>query len=1661
MPSRRISAASVVNLIENPNGTGVSFIAFIDSDKFLAYNFDTLLISDTALLNIQYLKNDKSLNPIHNEYQLISEDIADSLPTGKLETKWIDSLVGEDEAGNTVPAVDLPAKQKYGVSFRPRQTMFVNRIAVIRIAIENINTVLRKEAFADIVDYRNFNLVDTAPDAVLNLYDTVIDTERDLLAVGTVRVKRAVLRVNIVNGEVDTIDVVDSGFGYKVVPEIVITGSGAGAKAEAVLDNQGRISSVNVILRGRRYVTATATVRNFSVLVINDSTINNFWSIYAWDEVRKIFFRTQSQSFDTTRYWSLVDWWADGYSITSRIVKEVMSITEAETITLLVGDLIRIKEYANGGWAVFECVDTTRDLFSDNFKLVGRANGTIEISSRFYKDPVGYDNDRAFDIVSYDVENSKELRNILKAIKEDVFIGEYDIEWNRLFFTCIRYVFSEQQYVDWAFKTSFLNAIHNVGSFEQKLNYRNDNLDDFQAYIDEVKPYRTTVREYVSRYDSIEQYGSAVADFDLPATYSRSAGTVVPVNEFSPETSRYPWKWWVDNAGYSVVSIEVFNGGRNYSSIPTVLIEGNGTGATAQAYISNGRVSGIVVTNTGTGYTVAPTVSIVGGSASGANVAQAVAILGDNKARTFDLSIKFDRLAKTGTYQIFNQSESFVATGASSVFELKYAPTRDKSKIKVFKNSQLALQSEYEIILYRSTVDTYNLLKGKLTFNSVLTVGDVVEITYEKNDELLDSINRIDKYYRPTVGMKGKELSQLMTGIDFGGVQIQGTTFDVTGGWDALPWFTDNWDSVEASADYYVLCDGSTIDVTLPFIPAQGQQITVYIRRAGDNQPTIRIDDLFFDSIDDSSTSANPNAEMPTFIGDGVTKIVEVGQYISTEVGDVLIFRPIESDGSVTITDANLLDTQLSGGNFNSNTTNLSIGPNSVNGAYSTANGMLAEDISLDGDKFISPDQVPAPEENVPGQVLDSLSIKVFNSTLTGAAPLQSKVIISDGITRLYNIELEILESKSLLVYVDKSKKEVDTDYEIDYVANTFAFNVAPDNGAIIEIIAIGIGGISLIDYQVFVADGRTGLFLTDANFVDTSNIFVTVNGQSVQAGFINSSGIVDTEGKTLVQFGSSPAFRDVIKIICIGNNSTVNIDQLPIVRVNRQRLEYEGSTRSFELADFVNLDRGSATSSVVVEASGRILQGVDTIYFEYDGIRNQFVLGIDPEETSGAILTSNIRVYINGELKTFIQDYVYDGIDKILTIETSALSIGDVIKIENDLRAEYSISGNILTINDSITLASDDSTIGSATDVIDVTWFSEYPTMNITADEYAGGKINYILPQKPLGASYIWVYKNEYNNAGQLVGSTRLIKDKDYSVSLPRGVMYLTETTTPNDIIKIVIFGTSIYKQPSAFEIYKDMLNVYHFKRYANTSVKLTKDLKYYDTELVVTDASNLADPIASRNIAGTVYINAERIDYLKKDGNVLSQLRRGSYGTSIAEIHATNSSVIDISSTEALPYTETQDRIDFVSNGTPDDSTVGSAQTIGPLNYTPTVSVRNNWVRDTIPEEFGPCDIVEVFVGGRRLRKDSITVYDEDLGASSPSADRTLEAEFSVDGISNTIRLTTAAPAGSRITVIRKIGTVWYERGTGSASNGVTLLESGTAIADFIASRTTDLPE
>jgi len=1721
---RKRPASDVAALISNPINSGLPIIALVDSDKFIAYNFEQYITEETALVNIQYYRSKNSTNLVHNEYQLLTEGVANSLPTAQLEAKWIDSLAGYDKSGNVLPDPKLPAKQKYGIRFRPRQSMFVNKNKILTITIDKINGILATRPFADLIDFTNLNLTDPLPSNKLNQYDVSVDAYIDLQNVGTARVKQAVLRANIVNAEIDTIDIIDPGFGYKVVPPILIEGTGTGATATVTIDKQGKISSVTVTGRGKKYNSASVLIRNFSVLVNNDETANGFWSIYAWDGVRKGFFRSKSQGFDTPRYWDYTDWYADGYTITTRIVKEIGNLYEEPTLTLNPGDIIRVKEYGQGGWALLLRTQPGEGTILENYLLVARQAGTIKINYTLYSSTtktLGYDGTATYDIDAYDLLPTLELRNILRAVKEDVFKDELAVEWNNLFFTAIRYVFSEQSYVDWAFKTSFLNATHNIGDLEQKTNYKNDNLENYQQYLEEVKPYRTTIREYTSRYTDIDRAGAATTDFDLPPAYSVSNGTILPINEYYNLKDQYPWKSWADNNGYEITEIVVSNQGAGYTSPPAVMIVGNGIGATAQAYISNGKVSGIVVTNSGIGYTLTPIVYLVGGNGSNINIASAVAILGNSCVRSFDLTMKFDRLAKTGTYSSFNQTETIIASGTTSVIDLKYPPTQNKGKITITKNNQIILGDEYSISLYVSSIGTYSLLKGKLQFTTTPAKGDIISITYEKNDALLDSINRIEKYYAPVDGMKGVELNQLMTGIDFGGVQIQGTTFDVSGGWDALPWFTDSWDSVDSNSDFYYVTDSETYNdtikyspgamvwfgnkhytallsntgvspignphtweefksVTLPYVPAAGQAISIYIKPAsfarrgsidtlgdstaptvvvdpGVNEPkAVRIDDFFYNLYDgvtiqpNGRTSAPPTVLMNTYIGDGSSSEIVLAGYVTLLPGDTVICRTFESDGSVIINDVNLIDTNITGGLLSGSQGNTLIAPNTVSGAYSTAIGITAEEISLDGDKFISPDQVPAPEENVPGQVLESVSIKVYNTSLSGAAPLNLRLAFANN-SALYDIGIKILEPMSVKVYVNKIEQEYSVDYDILFDSNQIRFLTLPVTNALIEIISIGLGGVAILDYQEFIADGTTNYFLTKARYLDTQSVVVTVNGERIDTGFINSSSVTTTTDRTLVAFGDKPELGKVIKIVCLGAALDSDSSGEALVRANQQAITYTGVTRQFDLDSFVSLTRASARSAIQVDVNGHQLIGVDTIYQVYNGTNNKIIVGVDPVETIGTITSNNIQVFVNNELQPFVLAYTYDGNQNLIDVNTSVLNIGDIIKVEVNLRTQYSVGDNSITITDDVSL--------TPGDVINVTWFSEYPTLDIVSDQYTGGKAHYKLTRTPVNIGYVWVYKN----------GVRLTGDQDYSVSLERSLVYLKDETTTADSIKIVQFGNSLQKLPSAYEVFKDMLNIYHFKRFsANKNINLAKELNYYDLQLEVTDSSSLFEPVASRNIPGVVTINNERIEYLKKTGNILSQLRRGSLGTPISPVHAVSSLVVDVSISESIPYTETQQKFTFISDG--------SSKMIGPLEFIPKVAFGTTdltWYRDSVTDavtkevEYNPplgngrCDEIEVFVSGRRLRKTPIGVYTEDNGVTSPEADEQIPAEFSVDGATGYVRLTAPLAAGSQITVIRRLGSTWHNRGETTATTGVTLLDNTTPIAVFLSQKATELPE
>ena len=50
-----------------------------------------------------------------------------------------------------------------------------------------------------------------------------------------------------------------------------------------------------------------------------------------------------------------------------------------------------------------------------------------------------------------------------------------------------------------------------------------------------------------------------------------------------------------------------------------------------------------------------------------------------------------------------------------------------------------------------------------------------------------------------TVGQYGKDLAQLMDGVDYGGVEVRSFDFGGSSGWDTTEWYTNNYDTYDMS----------------------------------------------------------------------------------------------------------------------------------------------------------------------------------------------------------------------------------------------------------------------------------------------------------------------------------------------------------------------------------------------------------------------------------------------------------------------------------------------------------------------------------------------------------------------------------------------------------------------------------------------------------------------------------------------------------------------------------------------------------------------------------------------------------------------------------------------------------------------------------------------
>jgi hypothetical protein len=855
---RNLSAQAVAKLIENPRGQGYSYLALLGTSAYSLVNVSQYLTDTDTVLALELWTTDKIHRNVHSQWKLISTDTIVQLPN-PIQQKWIDSLCGVDDSGRSVPDVRLPLKLKYGIENRPRQGMFVNRVEALKEFIEGVNAVLLQNQIVENYDISDLSKIDPVPNIITGLYDNAIDTDTELSYANINLFIRPVLEPVIINGRIVNIKIINSGRGYLQAPYIQISGSGQDALVRANIDSLGRIQSFNILAKGIGYDSSTtATVRDYSILVRSDSQATNSWSIYSFDPIYTDLSgtivgkwnRSLTQAYDVSLYWSKVDWYAAGYSQFTAPDFSVQLFVDLNFISTRIGDIVKVILASPTQWMLLEkYANNSSEDWTLSYKVIGFQEGTIQFNSSIYQtdfSAVGYDAG-TFDSGAFDVKASTELRIILTAIQDKILIGSLYSNYLDLFFRSVRYAHSEQPYIDWIFKTSFVKATHNVGSLSQPVYYPVDNLNNFQDYVAEVKPYRTKIREYISQYSNKtapEINANAVTDFDLSPAVNN--GVLNVVNTFidngvisvdNPAIQTYPWKFWLDTVGFNVVELHIVSGGSGYITTPEVVFTSPvGAGASAQVFFTNGILNRVILLTKGSGYLSAPLVEVRGGLSVGGTSAKIVAIIGNSVVRSISMALKFDRIGQTTFINDINAKETLVGSGSQLTFDLPWPPDIkiNKSSVSVLNKNTLTtypvLTENYKLITVNSKINGATYYSGKITFETPLKSDEVATLTYVKNISLLNAADRINFYYNPESGMLGKELSQLMTGIDYGGTIVGNLGFTNSGGWGNQPFNTDKWDSFDPTYTDYTVTQSlvPTYGWTLPYVPTVNTKINVY-----------------------------------------------------------------------------------------------------------------------------------------------------------------------------------------------------------------------------------------------------------------------------------------------------------------------------------------------------------------------------------------------------------------------------------------------------------------------------------------------------------------------------------------------------------------------------------------------------------------------------------------------------------------------------------------------------------------------------------------------------------------------------------------------------------------------------------------------------------------
>jgi hypothetical protein len=607
---KTLSVATVAQYISNPRGSGISYVAPINASTIALYNAGDYIEAFDTVINIEF-DREYTTDNVHVEYELIGQGKADAFLSDNLYRKLQDSFCGVDTFGNSVPDPNLSIAERYGVQFRPRQSMFADRFAALKNYLTRANDVL---AMYPISESRSFNLLNSAePEPSAN---------------------SGSWNLRVANLEIlgfQNINTVALGYKYLVVSDS---------------DNRGLWTIYTVQANeqspGTRILVLTG-VQGYNTA--------DYWSYINW-------YRPGYNSSSKVV--------AEVANIAALDVLNV-SVGSSARITANSQGKFEIYLLEDTGWSRVGLEDGTIEFSAELWDYaIGRFGFDIEVFDAQYYDQepvietrkiIQAINEELFvdDLV---LERNRALTLMFNFVLSEFTAPEWLVKTSLIDVDHrIRDLAPYQNYRrdNQEFVLDYIQEVKPYHVQIREFNLRYNGFDDFLGTLTDF--------DLPAYYDTslvIPQYTSPVLlPYDHGTAQISNSLSDVPAS--STVWTNFPYNQWYNNYLLTVTSVEMIAGrfGTGYTEPPQVIITGDAEiSAEAEAIINSlGQVVAVTVTNPGSGYRTTPTVTFDGGNGSGA---QAVVRAENTMIRSFTTTIKFDRCqyvtsinewSSTATYQ--------------------------------------------------------------------------------------------------------------------------------------------------------------------------------------------------------------------------------------------------------------------------------------------------------------------------------------------------------------------------------------------------------------------------------------------------------------------------------------------------------------------------------------------------------------------------------------------------------------------------------------------------------------------------------------------------------------------------------------------------------------------------------------------------------------------------------------------------------------------------------------------------------------------------------------------------------------------------------------------------------------------------------------------------